>query len=193
MVVFDLAGVIFTEPHIITNLLYPMLPQPKNYSRIKERYEKYKDGKITNKEFWNGVKNYKVYEKSFLEKFKLDLYFFSVVNYLKEKYRLAILSNLPLEWAEYLIHKFNLNAYFNPIVVSGKVKVSKPNRTIYLILQKKSNIPFEEIIFIDDRKKNLKVAKQLGMKTIWFKKEDDEFEFEPDYTINSLIELKKIL
>ena len=93
MVVFDLAGVIFTEPHIITNLLYPMLPQPKNYSRIKERYEKYKDGKITNKEFWNGVKNYKMYEKSFLEKFKLDLYFFSVVNYLKEKYKLAILSN----------------------------------------------------------------------------------------------------
>ena len=60
-------------------------------------------------------------------------------------------------------------------------------------MQKKSNIPFEEIIFIDDRKKNLKVAKVLGMKTIWFKKENDEFEFEPDYTINSLIELKKIL
>ena len=196
MVAFDLMGVLFTEPHIISNLLFPMLPEPKDYFLVKEQYNLYVVGRISHEEFWKGVlrkKDYVIFEKEYLNLLKLDEDFDDVIGYLKQKYKLGIISNLPHEWGEYLIKKHRLDQTFNPIIISGKVKVKKPDLEIYRIFQRESKIPFNEIIFIDDRKLALKSAKSLGMRSVWFSKEDNGFNFTPDYTIRRLSELKEIL
>ena len=50
-----------------------------------------------------------------------------------------------------------------------------------------------EILFIDDKKSNLMVAKEMGMKTVWIKGGSDDAPFESDFVINSLDELSDIL
>ncbi len=192
LIAFDLMGVIFTEPHIISNLLYSLLPEPKDYAFIKEKYSLYTKGKISNQEFWKSVYkgyNYEDFEKTYLDKIKIDKDYKEIINYLKQKYELGIISNLPKEWGEYLIKKYELDKVFNPIVISGEVKVKKPNTEIYKIFQNEVKTQFNEIAYIDDRKSNLKPAHILGMKTIWYKKEEDNLNFMPDYTINRLKEL----
>jgi len=192
---FDLMGAIFSEPHIVSNLLFPMLPEPKNYILVKERYNLYTEGKISNEEFWTSIikNDYKMFEKNYLDSFNLDKNYSIVITYLKQKYRLGIISNLPIEWGDYLIKKFKFDRIFDPIIISGKVKVTKPHLEIYRAFQLKVKVPFNEIIFIDDKKSALKPAKSLGMKTIWFNRERDKSNFQPDYTIKSLVELKEIL
>lgn len=195
LVAFDLSGVLFIESHIVRNLLYPMLPEPKDYREVKEKYKRFRSGEITSHQFWKSIlgKDGESFERKYLDSFVLDPHYFDVVTYLKEKYKLAILSNMPAEWGDYLIKKFGFETLFDPIVISGKVRASKPNKNIYKILQKKSKVPFEQMIFIDDKKKCLKPASQLGMKTVWFNRERDEFDFHPHYIIKSLQDLKKIL
>lgn len=42
----------------------------------------------------------------------------------------------------------------------------KPDIEIFLAVQKKLQVPFEQILFIDDKKKNVNTAKSLGIKGI---------------------------
>ena len=193
-VAFDLMGVIFSESHLVSNLLFPMLPEPKDYSFVKERYTLYTKGKISNKEFWRSMlkNDYKSFERKYLDSLKLDKDYGKIISYLKQKYRLGIISNIAVEWGDYLTRKFGLNIFY-PIVISGDIKVTKPDLKIYKIFQKKVNIPFNEIVFIDDKKSNLKSAKLLGMGTVWFNKQKDDFKVKPDYVIKSLSDLKRIL
>ena len=196
LIVFDLMGVTFTQGHIISRLLYKMLPKSrKDLDFIKKKDYLYNEGKINDKEFWESIvgHNYKKLEKEYLDSFKLDPSYKSIVKYLNKKYKLAILSNLGAYWAHYLIHKFKFNKNFDHIVVSGDVKATKPHYKIYRILKKKSKINFKQMVFIDDKPKNLRSASKLGINTIWYKKEKKRIKFEPDHVINSLGELKNIL
>jgi FMN phosphatase YigB (HAD superfamily) len=81
-------------------------------------------------------------------------------------------------------------------VISSDVQSRKPDEKIYKVLigrlQSRQIIP-QQCIFIDDRLKNLKTAKDLGTKTIHLKKEEDNFDFQPDFTIRTLREIKEIL
>jgi epoxide hydrolase-like predicted phosphatase len=55
---------------------------------------------------------------------------------------------------------------FDFIVESRVVGYRKPDLRIYQHLQKVVNVPYEEIIFLDDLGPNLKAAASLGIKTI---------------------------
>jgi len=61
----------------------------------------------------------------------------------------------------------------------------------------KSGADPKNCFFIDDKLENLKTTKDLGIKTIWKRiGKSNSFSihnFKPDFTITSLLELKKIL
>ena len=54
-------------------------------------------------------------------------------------------------------------------VVSGFVKMVKPNADIYEHLMKEYQLEASECVFIDDREENIETARMLGMKGIVFK------------------------
>lgn len=54
------------------------------------------------------------------------------------------------------------------IVVSGRVKLRKPNKEIYEYLLNTYMLKAEECVFIDDRKENIDSAMAVGMKGIVF-------------------------
>ena len=53
-------------------------------------------------------------------------------------------------------------------MVSGRVKLRKPNKEIYEYLLNTYMLKAEECVFIDDRKENIDAAMAVGMKGIVF-------------------------
>ncbi len=189
-------GVVFKEPHIITNLLYPMLPEPKDYNFTKKKYVEFVEkGAITRKDFWNalGIKNWKSFENKYLENFEIDPDFFKVADYLKRKYQLAVLSDLAVTWGNFLIKKYKLDKIFCKFFFSEKYKMCKKQKEFFLLAMRNLKLNGKECCMIDDRLSVLKLASQLKMKTIWFKREKKGIEFNPGYTITKFEELKRIL
>ena len=76
------------------------------------------------------------------------------------------LSNWSAETFRRIRHKHAFMDLFEAIVLSGEVKVIKPDPRIYALLLDKVNRPAEECLFIDDSEMNVAVAARLGFKTI---------------------------
>jgi HAD superfamily hydrolase (TIGR01509 family) len=68
------------------------------------------------------------------------------------------------------IKKFGLKKYFKDFITSGYVGYAKRTaKRIYKILIKRAGLKAKEILFIDDKKRNIITAKQIGFNTILFK------------------------
>jgi len=194
IVVFDLMGTVFEEGHIISKLLHPLLIKRGyniSYKKLKEIYVKYTLGDIKNKEFWKIVPS--EIEKEFLDLIKLDRGLYGVFKKLRKKYLFGVLSNIPKPWGEYLLNKYKLKKFFDTITFSADYHTRKPNEELYITFINSSKIRPENCYFIDDKLINLKESRFLSMKSIWLKKEEKGTLFIPDYKVNNLTQLGKIL
>lgn len=194
MIAFDLFGVVITESHMVSNTLMPLMPKGSQKAVVKAYYNQYTRGEMTESQFWQAIGEAEntTLQQDFLNAFILDPDLESVIKNLSQYYQLAILSNLAKEWSEVLIDKFQFENNFSPIIISGVVGCEKPNKKIYEILVQQSQLQAQEIAFIDDRLENLATANKLGMTTIHYQRENDLFEFTPDYNINNLKQILRI-
>jgi FMN phosphatase YigB (HAD superfamily) len=65
-------------------------------------------------------------------------------------------------------------ADWNAIIDSSKLGIKKPMPEIYQIAQKQARVPAKEILFIDNRQKNLVIPQKLGWLTYLFDSRDYE-------------------
>lgn len=82
--------------------------------------------------------------------------------------RLYGLSNWSAEKFETVRSKYEFFNWFDTIVVSGEVKLVKPDPRIYTLFLERIGRTAEECLFIDDSRANIAAADQLGFKTIWY-------------------------
>jgi len=66
--------------------------------------------------------------------------------------------------------------WFDDIIISGAVKLVKPDPRIFELLLKRIQRPAETCVLIDDSLANIEVAQQLGMQTIHFQSEQQLVE-----------------
>lgn len=192
LIAFDLMGVLFPE-NILERKIGSIVDK-KNPPSLEHATDYFINTQIRNNFLWKLiVKPLLKIEKFFLKRTTIDPVSDDILEYLKNNYKLAIISDLPKKWGTYLINKYKLDETFNPILISSIEKTSKKEKKIFELLINKTNISSEEIVLVDDKKLNLKNASELGIKTIWFKIKKDKINFTPDYVISSLEELKKIL
>ncbi len=122
-----------------------------------------------------------------------------IIEYLKTKgYRLAVLSISPPERIDdkkKTIDASGIKKYFEKVVVSTKKEKEDIDEIV-----KTLGLDYGEVMVIGDRiVREVKIANQLGMKSVWLKqgKFSEELPNEetgnPTYTIFSLQELKSIL
>ena len=94
---------------------------------------------------------------------------------LKEQgYKVFLLTNYP-EW-QFDFHwknVFTFTPYVDGKVVSGKVKLIKPDAEIYQALLNKYNLKAEECLFMDDVQKNVQAAQKVGLNAFQFTSYDD--------------------
>jgi len=83
-------------------------------------------------------------------------------------YPLYALSNWPAEKFVYARAQFEFLKWFDLIVVSGEVKLIKPDPRIFTLLLERSGWRAEECVFIDDNETNVRAAHALGFHGIRF-------------------------
>ena len=89
----------------------------------------------------------------------------------KNDIRTGILSNI-FPFAAWMLKLTGGYRGFDPIILSYKEGVSKPNPRIYQIAIKCIGVKPQEILFIDNLKENILAAQKAGMKTVAAKNSD---------------------
>jgi len=91
----------------------------------------------------------------------------------KNKYKLLALSNVNSSHWNYILSKeWEFLKYFDEIILSYEVHLTKPNPQLYGIAIYKASFKPEEIVFIDDGINNVRAAKELGIIGIYYKNID---------------------
>lgn len=94
----------------------------------------------------------------------------------KEGYDFVLLSNDVAEWNAYLMELHGLNAYFEDVIVSGQVRMRKPQESIFRYTLDRLGCPAGECVFVDNSAANLRVAEKLGIRTVHFNRDGEDYE-----------------
>lgn len=175
-IVFDLGGVVFArdprkfEPEFIKFFSYIMLPEMPRF------WEEYDRGMSTYDEVITDLAEYNSCDRELAEKNLRRSILTqeeipatkSLVEALKVAgYRLYVLSNMSLEFIEFL-HTKEVYKNFEGEVVSCNEHIVKPEAEIYKILVDRYQLNEAETLFIDDRKANIEAAIELGWQGFHF-------------------------
>jgi 2-haloacid dehalogenase len=87
-----------------------------------------------------------------------------ILGELKERgYNLYALSNWNAELFNETLDDFPFLNWFDGKVISGEVKMKKPDEDIYQLLFQKFNIHPQTALFVDDNRDNIETARRLGL------------------------------
>ncbi|MGI6048299.1 MAG: YjjG family noncanonical pyrimidine nucleotidase [Petrimonas sp.] len=118
-----------------------------------------------------------------------------LLDYLKPKYRMHILSNGFREVQFKKIENSGLRHYFDKIILSEDAGVNKPHPDIFTYALKNTNSRRVETLMIGDSwDADIVGAQKSRIAQIWFNPANVPAEsFEPTYTVKTLQEIKEIL
>lgn len=134
-------------------------------------------GKISDERFWGDIAK-KLHidpeemKKLLIDTFPVDSRMIKLIDKIKDRYIIVMVSNQLESWLEKVIDGNNLRSKFHFFVNSYQIGVRKPDKEIFLAALKKSNSKPEETLFIDDANKNIIAAQELGIQGVRF----DTFE-----------------
>ena len=117
-----------------------------------------------------------------------------ILDKLKEKYRLHIITN-GFEEVQYIKMKSSgLTPYFENIITSEQAKVKKPNPIIFEYALKTCKASVEDSLMIGDNPEvDCKGAYDIGMDSVYFNPNKEKTDFPSTYEINGLNALERIL
>ena len=181
-VIFDLGGVVFdwNPDHIVSRVQ----PVPELRAALKEALFGHSDWRL----FDRGTLS----EPEMIERLQLrlgasrqevDTIFDVVRNSLVEKPEtihllrslqgqgtpLYCLSNMPASIYTHLRQRHHFWDAFSGIVISGEVRMMKPEPEVFMHLLDTFNLRADETVFVDDLLANIESAKQVGLHAVWFK------------------------
>ena len=117
-----------------------------------------------------------------------DFLWFAEKNH--KQYDFVLLSNDVKEWSQYLFELHGLHSYFKDSIVSGDIKMRKPESRIFSYTLERIQCPPEDCIFVDNSVKNLNTAQALGIKTVLFNRDKEAYSGD---IINNFRELDNLL
>jgi HAD superfamily hydrolase (TIGR01549 family) len=160
---------------------------------LKDALDDY-DIKISNElsyeivnDVWNCfIKNNRLYPNTIevLDKLKIN------------GYKLGLITDSEFFIVNGILQKHNLDDFFDIKVISGIVKLYKPNSQLFKIAIDLSKCSPCEAIYIGDSEVDIKGAKNVGMITVIVNRNeipDIEIGIQPNYRINSLKELPDLI
>ncbi|MDW8705711.1 HAD family hydrolase [Streptococcus suis] len=120
-----------------------------------------------------------------------------VLETLSKDYRLGIVANQSSSVRD-LLKEWGIESYFQLIILSEEVGLSKPDTTIFTLALQKANIPADRVVYVGDRYDNdILPAKSLGMWTVriltgFGKHAGENDKLKSDWVIPSLQEITNI-
>jgi putative hydrolase of the HAD superfamily len=118
-----------------------------------------------------------------------------LLEYLRPKYNMYILSNGFKELQSHKMRTAGIDKYFDALILSEDIGVNKPNRELYEYALEKTGSKLEESIMIGDMfETDIVGAANIGMKQIYFNpKKKESHTFAPTYMVTELLQIKDIL
>jgi len=101
-------------------------------------------------------------------------------------YRKGVITNTPKDSAVKVLKQFDIDRYFEFVLTSDDVEISKPNPEIVLKSCELLNSKPDEVILIGDTKSDVEAGKAAGCKVIGV-------NVDADYTIQNISELTTLL
>jgi putative hydrolase of the HAD superfamily len=128
-------------------------------------------GKVSNDKFRDQIRN-KIGDKNLKDE-SIDYAWnsmlgtipqerYDLLNELKNKFNLYLLSNTNKIHCDLFTEKFNYSKYFKKEYYSHEIKIRKPNKEAFKLILEEQNIKANETLFIDDLAQNILAAKELG-------------------------------
>ena len=191
-VVFDLGGVVFArdprkfEPEFIKFFSYILLPEMPRF------WEEYDRGVVSYEQVVTDLAEYnncdrelaeKNLQRSIITQEEIPSTKALIADLKSAGYKLYVLSNMSLEFIEFL-RKKEVYKYFDGEVVSCEEHIVKPDAEIYKTLIDRYSLVESETLFIDDRKSNIKAARKAG----W-----EGFDFDAYHPEDSCNKLREML
>jgi putative hydrolase of the HAD superfamily len=134
---------------------------PKEFSFGK--YIEFTNIKERDWEYYNHL-----WEKRLKDYTELFAKSIETLEYLKDKYRLALLTNGSIVSQQGKLDMIDINDYFEEIVISGTYQIHKPDKRIFQIVLDKLNVLPHEVVYVGDGLVNdVQGALSMGMKAIW--------------------------
>ncbi len=185
ILLLDMYGVIIKESKgYFIPYTYEHFPETE-YDKITKIFRQDKSftkaqlGEITSDEFLGmfGYEDTKETMRDYLKNYlTLDEQFIDFAEKYSEQMEFNLLSNDVSEWSEFLTEYYQLNSYFSDKIVSGDVAMRKPDKDIFLHTIERLKCKPEDCIFVDNSVKNLLVAEEVGMKTVLFNRDGEEYD-----------------
>lgn len=119
-----------------------------------------------------------------------------VLEALRGRYRLGVVSNGPSEIQRAKLRKFGLEATFDPVIISGEVGREKPEPSIFhLALEEAGARPEEAAHVGDSLVHDVAGAVGAGLTSVWVNRGvlDDAGEVRPHHELSNLRELLPLL
>ncbi len=132
---------------------------------VEELFEKILENSESGKDIRKVIEIYKENYKKFST---IDKKMINLIKRLRKNYKVYAFSNTN-KIHEQVNKKRGLYEYFDDVFLSCNLGNVKPNKGIFHEVLKILNLEADEVLFIDDREKNVKSAVEIGMKTIQFK------------------------
>lgn len=181
VITFDLDGVYFPNGKAnfiksLENLGVSEDEAKRVFLKSRQMNQEYKNGKMTDEEFWawavsewNVAISWQEVAKLLIEGYDVDGSVVSTVKKLRGAgYKTAICSNNFPARITGLQEKFGFLDDFDVVVLSYEVGESKPSKKIFEELVRKSGAEAESIVFADDNSDNLSGAKEVGITTFLY-------------------------
>jgi putative hydrolase of the HAD superfamily len=120
-----------------------------------------------------------------------------VLDVLRERYPLAVVTDAQSAYARGELHKVGLLDYFDPIVVSGDHGYRKPDRRLFQLALDGMGVAAEHALYVgNDMHRDIFGAQEAGMTTVMVESDqgaDVHLNCVPDYSITDLRDLLTIL
>lgn len=120
-----------------------------------------------------------------------------VLDVLRARYPLALITDAQSVYAPGELHKVGLLGYFDPIVVSGDHGYRKPDRRLFQFALDGMGVPAVNTLYVgNDMHRDIYGAREAGLKTVMFNSDQGAKTYRdcvPDYTITDFRDLLTIL
>ncbi|MGB8603445.1 MAG: HAD family phosphatase [Rhizomicrobium sp.] len=170
-IIFDFFGVVVSE---IAPFVLPRYMSAADVVRYRATLVQEADlGYITQKAFFDRLAGIagvsaKQLEDEFWAHVKVDSDTVALIEALKTKYRVALLTNAIVPFVRQIMARHDLARLFDTIMVSSEEHMIKPDPAFFQHLLTRMDVQPEDAIFLDDNPVNIEGAKNAGIAGILF-------------------------
>jgi len=116
-------------------------------------------------------------------------------------YRIGLISNASdKDDVISLLNNFNLQLFFEHIIISAEFGLRKPHPQIFLEGLRRFNVEPEKCLMVGDRlDMDIQGANHVSIPSIWIKRRsihtgnEDQFSAKPDFIVDTLLDIKEIV